>query len=330
LKSKFVILKPYGNIDWERQELSHLAEIRNPCCLTEEELIKQIKDVHLLIGDVDIEVTEKVLDSADKLRGVICASTGIDFVDVTAATERGIVVTNLPDYCVEAVAEHTLALMFCLCRHIMPGAKATLEGNWEKRRALQGIEVEGKTLGIVGLGKIGRKVAEKAKALGMQVAFYSPSVPSETVKGKGYEKKEMLMDLVNSSDFISIHTSYRDKKSGMFGEKEFKNMKPTAYFINVARGGLSDEKALYRALKERWIAGAAVDVLLNEPPEMDNPLFELENIVITPHIAYNTKEAKEKGKHQLKLIITQIINNQFPINVVNPEVKERWCSNARG
>lgn len=290
----------------------------------EEEFIREIKDVDLLIADVDIKVTKRVLNSANHLKAVVCASTGIDFLDVSEATRRGIVVTNLPDYCVEAVAEHAIALLFSLCRHIVPGVKATLEGNWEKRRMLQGIEVEGKTLGIIGLGRIGRKVAEKAEALGMKIAFYDPYVSGESVRGKRYEKKEALADLVRSSDIVTIHASLISETNRMFGEEEFSNMKPSAYFLNVARGGIVDEDALCRALKEGWIAGAAVDVLAKEPPEKDNPLLNLENIIITPHIAYNTKEARGKARNQLKEIILSLIHGRYPMNVVNPEVRERW------
>ena len=324
MKDKFIILKPYGNVDWEGPTFSHLAEIRNPRCLTEEELIREIQDVHLLIADVDIKVTAKVLGAAKQLRAVVCAATGIDFLDASDATRRGILVTNLPDYCVEAVAEHTFALIFCLCRHIVPGSKAAREGNWDIRRLFQGIEVEGKTLGIIGLGRIGRRVAEKADGLGIKIAFYDPYVSQESLKEKSYEKKESLVNLLRDSDFVSIHVVLASETTRMFGEKEFRQMKPTAYFLNVARGGIVDEDALCRALKEGWIAGAAVDVLAKEPPDKDHPLFHLENIIITPHIAYNTKEAKEKARNQLKEIILSLIHGQYPINVVNPEVRERW------
>ena len=138
------------------------------------------------------------------------------------------------------------------------------------------------------------------------------------------KKREILSDLLKDSDFVSIHASLIPETNRMFGEKEFREMKPTAYFLNVARGGIVDEEALYKALKERWIAGAAVDVLSKEPPEKDHPLFQLDNIIITPHIAYNTKEAIQKARNQLKEIIISIVNHQFPINVVNPEVKGRW------
>jgi D-3-phosphoglycerate dehydrogenase len=273
---------------------------------------------------VDINVTKKVLDAAHNLRAVVCAATGIDFMDVQEATRKGILVTSLPDYSVEAVAEHAFALLFALCRRIVPGAKATPEGNWDIRRSLEGIEIQGKSLGIIGLGKIGRRVAEMAKVLGMSVSFYDPYVTSESLKGERFEKKESLSDLLKESDFVSIHASLISETNRMFGEKEFREMKPSAYLLNVARGGIVDEEALFRALKEGRIGGAALDVLSKEPPDKGHPLFHLDNILVTPHIAYNTKEAKWRAKDQLKRIILSIIQGQFPINVVNPEVKGRW------
>jgi D-3-phosphoglycerate dehydrogenase len=324
LENKFTILKPYGDVEWETQEFSHLAEIRNPHCVSDADLIKEIRDANLLIADVDIKVPEKIIQAADKLSGIVCAAAGTDFVDVAAATGKGIVVASIPDYCTDAVAEHTLSLMLCLCRHVIPGAKAVHDGNWENRRFFQGVEVNGKRLGLIGLGKIGTRVAQKCKALGMEIDFYSPSVSGEAGSAAGYNKYDSLLELVKNADFISIHTSLRSETKGILGEKEFKSMKPTAYLINVARGAIVDEPAFYKALKEQWIAGAAVDVLSEEPPEKDNPLLKLENVIITPHIAWNTKEAKAKAKDQLKQIITAIIHNQFPINVVNPEVREVW------
>jgi len=324
VKRPFVILKPFSNVVWERQEFSHLAEVRNPHVRSEEEFVGEIEDAHLLIADVDIKVTQTVLAAATQLRAVVCASTGVDFVDVPAATRGGILVTNLPDYCVEAVAEHALALLLCLSRQIVPGVNAVREGNWEKRRDFQGIELEGKALGIVGLGRIGRRVAERAQALGMRILFYDPLVSGESVRNKGYEKQEGLLDLIQAADMISVHAALMTETIRMFGEAEFRHMKPSAYFINVARGGIVDEGALFRALSERWIAGAALDVLTEEPPAWDHPLLKLDNLIITPHLAYNTREAKEKARAQLKEVISSVIHGHYPINVINPELKGRW------
>lgn len=321
---RWVILNPYANADWGIEDFSTLAEVRTVSIPSEEELIRQIRGVHLLVADVDLKITRMVFEAAPHLKAVVCTATGIDYVDLPEATRRGIVVTNLPDYSVEAVAEHALALMFCLSRSIIPGMRVVLEGRWDQARSLQGMELEGKTLGIIGLGRIGRRVAEKGRAFGMKIAFYDPYISREMVREKDYEKREDLMDLVRCSDIVTIHAFLATDTKRMFGESEFRAMKPTALFLNVARGGIVDEQALYKALKERWIAGAGVDVLTDEPPAKDHPLLSLDNLVLTPHIAWNTKEAEDRLKNQLHQIISLILQRQFPINVVNPEVRDRW------
>ena len=321
---RWVILNPYVNADWRIQDFSTVAEVRTVPIPSEEELIRQIREAHLLVADVDLKITRKVLEAAPHLKAVVCTATGIDYVDLPEATRRGVVVTNLPDYSVEAVAEHAFALMFCLSRNIIPGMRIVLEGHWDQARSLQGMELEGKTLGIIGLGRIGRRVAEKGRAFGMRIAFYDPYIFREMVRDKDYEKKEDLMELVGCSDIVTIHAFLATDTKRMFGESEFRAMKPTAFFLNVARGGIVDEEALYKALKERWIAGAGVDVLTEEPPAKDHPLLALDNFVVTPHIAWNTREAEGRLKNQLHQIISHILHRQFPINVVNPEVKERW------
>jgi D-3-phosphoglycerate dehydrogenase / 2-oxoglutarate reductase len=324
MKRDFVILNPYLTADWRIQEFSKVAEVRDVSIPSQEELVRQIREVHLLVADVDLQVTREVLEAAERLSTVACTATGVDYVDIPEATRRGIAVTNLPDYSVEAVAEHTLALLFCLCRNILSGAKAVLEGKWNQVRFMQGVEVEGKILGIIGLGRIGRRVAEKGQALGMKVAFYDPYVSRDAGRQKGYEKKDTLMELVKASDIVTIHAFLATETQRMFGEAEFKAMKPTAFFLNVARGGIVDEKALYRALQERWIAGAGLDVLSQEPPLEDAPLLRLDNIVVTPHLAWNTREAEDRLRSQLRQIITSVLRHEFPINVVNLDVKDHW------
>ena len=329
MSKRFVILYPYVNVDWEIDKFSTIAEVKSVALPSQEELIRQILDVDLLVADADLKVNQDVLKAATQLQAVVCAATGVDYVDVPEATRRGIVVTNLPDYSVEAVAEHTLALMFCLSRNIFSGMKGALEGRWDEVRFMQGVEVEGKTLGIIGLGRIGKRVAEKAQALGMKVIFNDPYVAREYGKGKGYEKKDTLGELLRDSDFVTIHAFLATETQRIFGEAEFKAMKRTAFFLNVARGGIVDEKALYRALQERWIAGAGLDVLTQEPPLKDEPLLKLDNVVVTPHIAWGTKEAEGRLIRQLNQIITSVLHREFPINVVNPEVKDHWRGTAK-
>jgi D-3-phosphoglycerate dehydrogenase len=219
--------------------------------------------------------------------------------------------------------------MFCLSRNIYSGMKGVLEGRWNEVRFMQGVEVEGKTLGIIGLGRIGKRVAEKAHALGMNVIFYDPYVTGEYGREKEYGKKEALGELLRDSDFVTLHAFLATETQRMFGEAEFRAMKRSAFFLNVARGGIVDERALCRALQERWIAGAGLDVLNQEPPPKDEPLLRLDNVVVTPHIAWNTKEAERRLIKQLNQIITSALHHEFPINVANPEVKDHWRGTAR-
>ena len=329
MSKRFVILNPYVNVDWEIDKFSTVAEVKSVAIPSHEELIRQIRDVDLLVADADLKVNQDVLKAATQLRAVACAATGVDYVDIAEATRAGIVVTNLPDYSVEAVAEHTLALMFCLSRNIFSGMKGVLAGRWDEVRFLQGVEVEGKTLGIIGLGRIGKRVAEKAQALGMKIIFNDPYVGTEYGRERGYEKKETPGELLRDSDFVTIHAFLATATQRMFGEKEFRAMKRTAFFLNVARGGIVDEKALYHALQERWIAGAGLDVLTQEPPAQNEPLLTLDNVVVTPHIAWSTKEAEGRLIKQLNQIITSVLQHEFPINVVNPEVKDHWRGAAK-
>jgi|MudIll2142460700_1097286.scaffolds.fasta_scaffold29803_2 D-3-phosphoglycerate dehydrogenase len=330
MSQRFVILYPYVNVDWEIDRFSTVAEVRSVAIPSKDELIRQIPDVNLLVADVDLKVDPDVLKAAAQLQAIACTATGVDYVDIAEATRKGIVVTNLPDYSVEAVAEHTLALMFCLSRNIFSGMKGALEGRWDEVRFMQGVEVESKTLGILGLGRIGKRVAEKAQALGMKIIFNDPYVTGEYGREKGYGKKETLVDLLRDSDFVTIHAFLATETQRMFGEKEFKAMKRTAFFLNVARGGIVDEKALCQALQERWIAGAGLDVLSQEPPPEDEPLLKLNNVVVTPHIAWNTKEAERRLIKQLNQIITSVLHQEFPINVINPEVKDYWRGAEKG
>lgn len=316
---KPVILKPYGSSKWEKEAFAKIAEVRDDKCSTEEELIKAIKDVDILIADVDITVTGKVIHNAHNLKAIVCSSIGVDFVDIGEATRKGVYVTNQPDFCVNAVAEYTLTMIFLLLRKIPLAEKQAREGRWQMRELLNCYEFKGKTLGIIGLGKIGKLVTEKAKALGAKVISYDPYVSE--VAGERLGVKMMGLDpLLKNSDLVSIHTPLTDETRKLMGEAELKKMKKTAYLINVSRGAVVDERALYKALKYEWIAGAAVDVLEKEPPDIHNPLLELENIIVTPHIAWNTTEAKKRVRQGVRKEVMRIMKGEVPTNLVNREL----------
>jgi len=244
-----------------------------------------------LVVRSETKVTKAIIDAAGSLQVVGRAGIGVDNIDLEAATEKGVVVVNAPTGNVISAAEHAIALMLSLSRHI-PAANASLRsGKWERGR-FQGIEVRGKTLGIVGLGQVGSEVARRAKGLEMRVLGYDPFVPEERARVLGVDLVSMEA-LIKESDFITVHTTLTEGTKHLIGEKELRAMKPSARVINTARGGIVDEAALKTALDEGWIAGAAIDVFEKEPLT-SHPLFESDKVVVTPHLGASTAEAQER------------------------------------
>jgi D-3-phosphoglycerate dehydrogenase len=295
---------------------------------SEDEFIGDMRlyDPDLLLVGVGIpNITMNVINAGKKLRAIVCSSTGVDFVDLGAATQKGIFVTNVPDFALVAAAEYALGLMFATNRKIVSAHLAATSGNWNKREEFEGTELQGKTLGILGIGRIGRHLALIAKGIGMNVIAYDPYVTADV----GRELEIPLIDLdtlLKDSDVVSIHVPLIDSTRKMIAEKQLRAMKKSAFIVNCARGSVIDEKALTKALKERWIAGAALDVLEEEPPSRDNPLLSLDNVVVTPHIAWNTREATEKSQKAIREEITRIIKGEMPRNLVNREVLHRLNS----
>jgi D-3-phosphoglycerate dehydrogenase len=310
-----IILKPYGSCEWEREVFASIGDVRG----TEQPLSEAIGEATILLADVDITVSRDVIRAGNNLRAVVCYSTGVDFVDVRAATEKGIYVTNVPDFATEAVAEFTVGLVFAIVRKIDQSERAVREGEWETRGRFQGMELKGKTLGIIGFGRIGKAVAKKAKALGMRVIFHGPSVKQEIADNMKVKKVDLDFLLANS-DVVSIHCPLREENKGLIDFNGMRLMKRSSYLINTARGPIIDEEALYKALKERLIAGAALDVLETEPPNPSNPLLGLDNVVITPHIGWNTPEAEERVREGVRREVVRILKGHPPINPVNREV----------
>ncbi len=259
--------------------------------LAPEELRASVDDYDALIVRSETKVTREVISAARNLKVIGRAGIGVDNIDLEAATEAGIVVVNAPTGNVISAAEHTVGLMLALARHI-PEASASLKrGEWERSRFI-GTEVRGKMLGIVGLGQVGSEVARRARGLEMRVIAYDPFVPEERARALGAEVVS-LDELLRQSDFISIHTTLTEGTVKLIGEEELAKVKPGAYIINTARGGIVDEAALAKALEEGRLAGAALDVF-EEEPVVSHPLFEMERTVVTPHLGASTAEAQER------------------------------------
>src|SRR6266581_249323 len=282
--------------------------------LSPEELRKSVDGYDALVVRSETKVTREVIAAATRLQVVGRAGIGVDNIDLQAATERGVVVVNAPTGNIISAAEHAIALMLSLSRHI-PEANASLRsGKWERSRFM-GLEVRGKTLGIVGLGQVGSEVARRAKGLEMRVIACDPFVPEERARVLGVDLVSMD-GLLREADFVSVHTTLSEGTKSLIGEKELRAMKPSARVINTARGGIVDEAALEKALREGWIAGAALDVFEKEPLT-EHPLFSLPNVVVTPHLGASTAEAQERVAVDVAEQILAVLSGQPARYAVN-------------
>lgn len=258
--------------------------------VAQDELLSLVGVYDALIVRSRTHVTAEVLDRARRLRVIGRAGIGVDNIDVDRATRLGIVVLNAPAGNALSAAELTMALLLALARHVLRADRAVRQGGW-RAVELQGVELYGKTLGLVGCGRIGSEVARRARAFGMRVIAYDPYLHPERAREAGVELVT-LPDLLEESDVLSIHAPLTAETRSLIGAQELARMKRTAYLLNVARGGIVDEAALAEALRAKRIAGAALDVFEREPPAPDHPLFGLENVIVTPHLGAATEEAQ--------------------------------------
>ncbi|NJE85270.1 hydroxyacid dehydrogenase [Thermococcus sp. CX2] len=271
----------------------------------EERLIELVGDVEAIIVRSKPKVTRKVIEAAPKLKVIGRAGVGLDNIDLEAAKERGIKVVNSPAASSRSVAELTIALIFAVARKIAFADRKMREGVWAKKQSM-GIELEGKTIGVVGFGRIGYNVAKIAKALGMNVLLYDPYPNEERAKEVG-GKFVSLEELLKESDVVTLHVPLIDATYHLINEERLKLMKPTAILINAARGAVIDTEALVKALQEGWIAGAGLDVFEEEPLPKDHPLTKLDNVVLTPHIGASTVEAQMRAGVQVAEQIVEIL-----------------------
>jgi D-3-phosphoglycerate dehydrogenase len=271
-------------------------------------------------------VTPAVLYAAPRCRIVSRYGIGLDNIAVDVATELGMLVTNVPDFCLDEVSDHALALLLASARRIVDFARMTRTGEWDSRAGRALPRLRGQILGLVGYGAIGQRLAPKAAALGLRVIAYTPRLAPDAVAPFGAATND-LDELLRSADYLSIHAPLTPETTGMIGERELRLMKPTATLINTARGPIVDETALVRALTEGWIAGAAIDVLESEPPVPSHPLRSLANVILTPHVAFASEAAVAELRTRAAEHVAQVLRGEIPTNLVNPVVLSR--SNRR-
>jgi len=288
--------------------------------LDEPYLIDRVRDIDGIILRANGRASRKVMESAPKLKVVGRHGVGVENIDLEAATERGIWVVNTPDANDVSVAEHFFGLALMLSKMLKKGEIALREGRFEARYQYIGNELHGKTLGILGFGRIGKTVARMGyRGFEMNILYYD-TVRYAEVEEEIKVRKADLDELLSKSDFVSINLPMLPETKGLVGEREFGLLKPTAYIINLARGPVWDEKALYRVLKERKIAGAGSDVFEVEPATKDHPLFQLENFIGTPHMAAHTDEALKRMSRVAEDII-RVLEGKKPVHPVNQPKK---------
>lgn len=264
-------------------------EVDNKLGISVEELIKICSDADAMIVRSGIKITKEVIDAAKNLKLVVRAGVGYDNIDAEYAASKGIVVENTPLGNTNAAAEHTLTLMMMLAKHIIHSHTELKGGVWDRKK-YKGTELKGKTLGIIGLGNVGKKVAKVALALEMNVISFDPFVDEAAMKELGIKKAE-LEELIKTSDYITVHVPLNEKTKDMIAEKEFAVMKDGVRILNVARGGVINEEALEKALESGKVAAAALDVYGKEPP-ICKSLIASEKVICTPHLGASTKEAQ--------------------------------------
>ncbi len=282
---------------------------------SQEELLRRIGEYHALIVRSRTKVTREVIERGERLKVIGRAGVGVDNIDVKAATERGIKVVNAPVASTNSVAELTIGHMIAMMRWIPEATQSMKSGKWEKKR-FKGEELQGKTLGLVGSGRIGTEVAKRAQAFGMRTIAYDPYLPKEIAERNNIQLLDSLEELLKESDVISVHAALTEETYHMLDYEKLKLMKKGSYIVNCARGGIVDEDALYRLLKEGHLAGAALDVYEREPPGK-SPLFELPNISLTPHIGASTKEAQRRAAEIIAEEVVRALKGEEPRFWVN-------------
>jgi glyoxylate reductase len=284
-------------------------------------IVEKAKNVDALATLLSDKIDAEVFDSAPKLKIVSQLAVGFDNIDIPEATKRGIYITNTPEVLTDTTADFAWALLMAIARRVVEADRYVRSGQWKvgwHPNMMTGRDVYGATIGIVGAGRIGYAVAERAKGFNMKILFYDV-IPRPEMEKLGAKKVD-LDTLLKESDFVSIHVPLMKETQHLINEQKLKLMKKTAYLINNSRGPVVDEKALCRALKEEWIAGAGLDVFEQEPIPKDSPLVRLDNVVVAPHISSASLETRAKMAEMVAENLIAFFEGKKPPNLVNPDV----------
>lgn len=285
-------------------------------------LLKKVKDCDGIISLLTDDIDKELMNLSPNLKTISNYAVGYDNIDVDTATKKGIMVTNTPGILTDTTADLAFGLLIAISRRIAEGDRFVRDGKWVHAwgpKMFIGRDVHGKTLGIIGLGRIGTTVAKRAKGFDMRVLYYDKYRDSEKEKEMDIEYTQ-LENLIKKSDFITLHVPLTDETRHLIGSNEFKKMKKSAYLINTSRGPVIDQEALHQALINKDIAGAALDVFKEEPINPDSPLLKLDNIILTPHIGSASVETRKEMSDTAVKNVIAAIKGKKPPNLVNPEV----------
>lgn len=327
---------PYEEESFNRIGAEFVVAPFPPGRCAEEALIPFVQDADAVITVFE-PFTRKVIEKLEKCRVIAAIGVGYQNIDVAAATKAGICATNNPEYCLEEVSDHTMALVLALARKIKLLDETVRSGKSDYAEVAQVRPpmycLRGQTLGLVGFGRIPRVLVPKARGFGLRLITYDPYLPPSVAQEFGVEIVD-FDTLLKQSDFVSIHAALTAENYHMFGREQFPKMKPTAYLINTARGGLVDEAALYTALREGNLAGAALDVNDPEPIKPDNPLLTLKNVIVTGHSSFYSETSAVELRRQPVDQVVQVLSGERPKALLNPEVAEnfarRWGLRLKG
>ena len=312
----------FPSLQPEQRVLTPLGvELRPAQCKSEEEIIELTQGADAVLNCY-AKITARVIENLDRCKIIARYGIGVDNVDLAAATKAGILVTNVPDYCIDEVSDHALALLLALARRITVADGAVKAGAWDVVAHAGIRRLRGQTLGLIGFGRIAKALASKVQALGMKVLVYDPYVEPVAIAHHGAEAASFDR-ILTDTDAISIHVPLSEETRNLFGERELARMKPTAFLINTSRGGIVDERALAIALKENRLGGAALDVLAVEPPPHDHPLRQAPNMIVTPHLAFYSRESVMELQTKAAEEVARALRGEPPRSPINREVLNR-------
>lgn len=322
-KYKVVITdRAFETIDLEKAVLKNAeAEVKGYQVTNEDDIIKVAKACDGLIVQY-AKITRKVIESLEKCKVISVYAIGFDGIDLEAATEHGICVANVPDYCADEVSTHAIAMMLTLSRKLVLYDKSVKNGIWDYKLGKKIFNLRGQTIGLISFGKIAKMVMEKIKPYGMNILVYDPYVPDEIIESAGGKKVE-FDELITASDIVSIHAPLVTGTRHMFNKDVFSHMKTSAILINVGRGPIIKEEDLIWALQNHKIAAAGLDVTDPEPPQPENPLLAMDNVILTPHAAFYSEDSQAALQTMTAESVARVLQGYFPVNLVNKAVKDK-------